>query len=47
VTLNYGVRRSDFVNTEDPSLQSTYGQGMFRYRMTRNVGFHIGHDLSS
>ncbi len=43
VSMSYGMRRSDFVREEDPSLQSTYGQGMFRYRLTRNVGFHAGY----
>src|SRR5262249_28373564 len=41
--MNYGLHRSDFVNNEDPSLVAQSGYGMFRYRFSRNVGFHAGY----
>jgi len=41
--MNYGLHRSDFVNNEDPSLVAQSGYAMFRYRFSRNVGFHAGY----
>jgi len=43
LSLNYGLRRSDFVNSVDPSLVSQSGSVMFRYLFNKNVGFHAGY----
>ena len=43
LTLDGGIRRTDFVDAGDPNLQVWNARLRFQHLVTRNTGFHLGY----